>query len=511
MNRPLEVLRGAATTVRERRSARSRRSERAVMLRTILIVSAVSVATGYILTQCFSVDVLSSLLWIPQDCWLDWGVNIGRHCFSDYASVVGAVLRPNPWEPYGAFPPDYQPLLAGYPAAGMVPQLAFGVIGKWLGAPRLGLVGYLLALTIAVLSPAIWASRGTRGLERVVIFVALGAAAIPAWAVIDRGNSAGFVVPIALVFLVALRRRRWGLVAIMVILAALVKPQFVILGVALLAARKWRWAGFALAGVAISNIAAYLLWPRDFPATVTQSIHSLFQFTRSFDGLTDVKNVSFGRTLLLIPDAAKGAETGGNIPTGFLAGPRWMIGYAVLVIVVVSLLALGRRIEPVVMGIVLLATATLFPSVAMHYYLVFALPVAALIVRDPNGPPGAGIFDRLAPHGPRRAVGLSVSWAAALSIAQIAIPGKPVQMPIAGQFGVRGVVGTTPVVLTTVSLAPILWLAACAVIIVSYARRSAKPSDSDQGPPALEEPPDSVVSTSSGSVLMTEYSPRGPA
>ena len=223
----------------------------------------------------------------------------------------------------------------------MMPHLLFGLPAKWLGAPRLGLIGYLLALTIAVLSPAVWAARGARGLERVVVFVALGAAAIPAWAVIDRGNSTGFVVPIALVFLVALRRRRWGLVTIMVVLAALVKPQFAVLAVALLAARQWRLGGLALAGVAISNIAAYLLWPRDFPETITQSIHNLFHFSSSFAGLTDMRNISFGRALLLIPDIVKVHQTGSKIPHGFLAGPRSLIGYAVLVLVVVSVLALG--------------------------------------------------------------------------------------------------------------------------------------------------------------------------
>ena len=237
------------------------------------------------LTQCSSVDVLSSLLWIPEDCFLDWGMNIGRHCFSDYGMIVGAGMRPNPWEPYGAVPP-------GLPAVsdrstrrlGCCRICCSGFPRAWLGVPRLGLVGYLLALTIAVLSPAVWAARGARGLERVVVFVALGAAAIPAWAVIDRGNSVGFVVPIALVFLVALCRRRWGLVAIMVVLAALVKPQFAVLAVALLAARQWRWGGLALAGVAISNLAAYLLWPRDFPETITQSIHNLFDFSTRFGG-----------------------------------------------------------------------------------------------------------------------------------------------------------------------------------------------------------------------------------
>ena len=388
--------------------------------------------------------------------------------------------------------------------------MTFGLLGKWLGAPRLGLVGYLLALTIAVLSPAVWAARGARGLERVVVFVALGAVAIPAWAVIDRGNSAGFVVPIALVFLVALCRRRWGLVALMVVLAALVKPQFAVLAVALLAARQWRWGGLAVVGVGLSNVAAYLLWPRGFPETITHSIHNLITVSSSFGGVTDVKNVSFSRPFLLIPDAVKAAQTGGKIPDGFLAGPRSLIGYALLVLVAVSLVALGRRIPPVMVGIVLLATATLFPSVAMYYYLVFVLPVAALVVRDPDGPPGAGIFDRLAPRGGRRrAVGLCVGLAVALSIAEVAIPGLPGHAPIFGQLGARGVVGTTPLVLTTAPLTPILWLVACAVIIVSYARRPAPSCGSDQGP-AQESPPDTAVSASSAtSEPMTESSPRG--
>jgi hypothetical protein len=94
-----------------------------------------------------------------------------------------------------------------------------------------------------------------------------------------------------------------------------------------------------------------------------------------------------------------------------------------------------------------------------HYYLVFALPVAALVARDPDGPPGSGIFDRLAALGDRRrAVGVCVSLAAALSIAHITVPGPPT--------GPKSIV-------TTAALAPDLWLIASALIIVSYARRPA--------------------------------------
>ncbi|OBI13342.1 hypothetical protein A5713_02575 [Mycobacterium sp. E2497] len=487
-------------------------SERTILLGTILLATALAAVTGYVLVQCFSVDVLSSLLWIPQDCWQDRGINIGRHCFSDYSGVVQAGMRSNPWAPSPLVGPwnNYQPMGSAYPAAGMVPHLLFGLPAKWLGVPQLGLVSYLLALTIAVLSPAVWAARGAHGLERVVVFVALGAAAIPAWAVIDRGNSAGFAVPVALIFLVALCRRRWTLVAVMVVLASLIKPQFAVLAVALLAVRQWRLGGMALAGVAVSNLVAYLLWPRNFPATIAQSMHNMSYYSHYFPGLVGLRNISFGRALLVVPDMAKAARSGG-IPDGFLAGPRSLIGYGVLALIVVSVLALGRRIPPVMVGIVLLAGAALSPGLVIFYYLVFALPIAAVVVRDPAGPPGAGIFERLASRdGRRRGVGMCVSFATALSIAQVPVPGQANPIPVFGQLGAKGIIGTAQTVLTTAGLAPLLWLLACVVIIVSYARRPAKWGDgSDQ---AGDVPRDTAARAKSRpTVVTTESSPRESA
>jgi hypothetical protein len=466
----------------------------------VLLVSAVSAVVGYVLTQYYSVDVLSSLVSNPEDCIMNWGPHIGGHCFSDYNLTVSWGMRPNPWAPYPLFwPPDYQPAHPNYPAASMLPQLIFGLLAKWLGAPLLGLLGYLLVLTIAVLTPAVWAARGARGVERTVVFVACGAVAIPAWMVLDRANSVALLAPVGLVFLVGLRRHRWGLVAITVVLATLIKPQFAVLAVVLFAARQWRMGGIAVAGAVTSSLAAYLLWPRDFPATITQSMHNTLNYG-SPELAVGFRNVAFGRALLLIPDGIKAAQTGGKIPDGFLAGPRSLAGYAVLVIIVVSVLALGSRIPPVLTGIMLLATASLFPALVFHYYLVFVLPIAALIIRDPEGPPGAGIFDQLATYeGRRRAVGICVSLAVALSVAQVALPGRPFPEPVYGQVlghpGVVGVVGTRPLVVSTVFLVPIVWLIACAVIIVSYARRPAS-RDSTDREQTHEDPPDSAVSKS---------------
>jgi hypothetical protein len=470
--RPVSGIRGRLATI-------CGQSERNILLGTVLLASAVSAVMTYVLTQYFSIDAMSSLILVPEDCWLDWGTRVGMHCFSDYPWQVSMALRPNPWQPYPILlPPDYKPFPNPYPAAAMVPHVIFGLLGKWLGAPRLGMLAYLLVLTLAVFSPAAWAARGARGLERVVVFVACGLAAIPAWYVVDRGNSAGFVVPVALVFLVTLGRRRWGLVAIMVILIALLKPQFVVLAVALFAVRQWRLGGMVVAAAAIGNIAAYLLWPRDFPGTILQSIRNTLGYG-NFHMRVSNENVSFGKGLLTIPDAIKAQQTGGKIPDGFLAAPRSLIGYGVLILVVVAVVVLGRRIPPVMSGILLLTTASLFPAVSNRYYLVLALPIAAVLVRDPDGPPGSGIFDGFRRLGDRRhALGVWLSLVTALTLAQIPLPSPTVQAEIAGQMGAVGVIGSRPVVVTTVLFAPLLWLVTCLAIVVSYARRPGPSSES---------------------------------
>lgn len=474
---PARLLGGAASVVKERCVAVAGQSERTILIGTVLLGTAVSGVTGFVLAQYFSVDVLSSLLYHPYDCMVDWGMNVGRHCFSDYTIEVSYGLEANPWAPYPLYlPPDFKPAHNIYPAGAMVPEMIFGILGKWLAAPKLGLLGYLLVLTMAVLSPAVWAARSARGLERALVFAACGIAAVPAWLVTDRGNSTGFVVPVALVFLVGLCRRRWGLVAVMVVLAALVKPHFALLAVALFVARQWRWGGIAAGGAVVANLAVYALWPRDFPGTIVQSIHNAAGYG-SFRASVSDANASFAKALLAVADGLKGNAVGGAVPDGFLAGPRAWIGNIVLVLVVTSVLALGRRISPVMVGVVLLATASLAPAVSNRYYLVFVLPVAALVVRDPDGPAGSGIFERAAAvGGRRRLIGICVSVAAALSIAQVALPIPPAHVKI---FSPTGAVWTVlTMVQSTVLVATLLWLVTCAAVVVSYAR---KPDPSYRG------------------------------
>jgi hypothetical protein len=264
----------------------------------------------------------------------------------------------------------------------------------------------------------------------------------------------------------SLCRRRWGLVALGVVLAALVKPQYAILVVVLFAARRWRLGGAAVAGVILTNVAAYLLWPRDFPGTIGQSIHNAVGYTW-WGPISDWRNASFANGLYYSTRKVVRALTGHNMPEGLINPAESLVGDSILIVVVVSVLVLGRCIDPIMAGIALLASSSLSLPLSHSYYLVFALPVAALVARDPSGPPGSGIFDRLAALGDhRRAVGICVSLAAAFSIAQIALPGLRWTVPAE-----LGATDTLTLVPATSLLVPVVWLIACAVIVVSYARR----------------------------------------
>lgn len=475
MSRSKIAAKAAISALQKKLCSTANQSERTLLLATVLTVSMISALVGYVLTQYYALDVTSSLVFAPEDCLIDSSSRIGRHCFSDYQLPVSFASQPNPWAPYPLFlPPDYQPSRNNYSAASMLPQWTFGLLASWLQVPRLGLLGYLLVLTLAVLSPAVWAARGARGLERIVVFVACGAAAVPAWMAVDRGNSVGFVAPIGLAFLIGLYRQRYGLVTAMVVLAALVKPQFAVLVMALFALRQWRFGAIAVVGVLTSNVAAYLLWPSDFPATIIQSLQNALNYGSMPLDMGD-RNVSFGKGLLLIPDMIKSFQTGGEIPVSYFAAVRLLSGYVILAVIVLAVLLLGPRIPPVLTGVMLLAGASLFPALVFHYYLVFVLPIAALIVRHPDGPPGSGLFDYLAAQGTRRVVGLSISLAVALSIVQVAASRcsmlAPVFGPIPGHPGMLRIVGSKELLMTSLWLVPVLWLVACAATILSYARR----------------------------------------
>ena len=342
-------------------------------------------------------------------------------------------------------PPDYQPLRTQLPGGCNDAESIVRAPSQSGWARRgWGLVGYLFALTIAlgftprsgrpgghVVRSAWWCSSRW------------GAAAIPAWAVIDRGNSVGFLAPIALVFLVSLCRQRWGLVTITVALAALLKPPFVLLAVVLFAARQWRWGGLAVGrdgapqSCYLSAMATGL--SEDDPAVDPQPL-PIRHFPRS---CRSVERLFCAERSYCYRMPSRPPKPGGTYRTAScrstiadrICDPVFSLLSQCWRWVVASLPSwLALRCWPPPHSSPLRSTTTTWYSSCRS---------RRSVIQDcPDRTPGRGLRLCSQTHGDRRRVrGHLGKFGGGITIAQIAIPVLLLHIPIFGQLDAKGVVG----------------------------------------------------------------------
>jgi hypothetical protein len=420
-----------------------------VGLSLLLILSA-------IVASYFGMDAIASLFYVTVDthCLGDdptWS-GVGAHCFGDYYQVVSFAFHPNPWD-----------VGSNYPPSGMLPQAGFGFVGWLLDSPRIGLVLYLATCAAALMVPAFWATRGQSPTARLAAAGLLGVVSIPAISVLDRGNAVALVVPAILAYLVSLRRGNYTAVMIAVVIAALVKPQFVILLVALLAARKWRQALIGAGLIVLTNLIPYLFWPKEFPATLVQSVINALRFGRSNTLATDYPpNVSFGKGIYEFDHVVRSIF--GLNENQWLASSGGVIGMAVAAGAILLIWIVGRSVPAIVGGIVLAACASMFPGTTYSYYLVFALAVAAVAIRDPLHQDGRVLRGSFDAPGSNRASAFAfgaLALATALSLTRVLIP-------VTTTVELDGQLRRDDILLTLAAIVPLAWMVAIIAVFVAW-------------------------------------------
>lgn len=392
---------------------------------SLLVAATSAMLAGMLLSALiaywFDVDVLGSLFYLSRDlhCLTPDGTDerVGVHCFGDYYQVVDFALRDNPWAA--------TEFSSNYSAAAMLPNLVIGGVAAAFGAPRIGLVVYLLLIAAAVSVPAIWAIRHRTLTPAIVLLTLFGLTAVPALAALDRGNGIALAVPAMLALLVGLSREKPALIGLAIVLAALIKPQFALLVIVFAAIRAWRAFGITVGVVGATNLLAYLAWPREFPGTILQSIGNILNFGGTVElGQLYPQNVSLASGIyrvLWVATRPFGAEF------TWLGSAAQLLGYGFLLAALVALVIWGRRIPPLVTGILTLALLSLAPGVSWAYYLVFALPVAAVLLRDPApagsvpADSGPGGLDAVTGRA-RRVAAVAIVVAVALSVGRILLP-----------------------------------------------------------------------------------------
>jgi hypothetical protein len=327
-----------------------------------------------VLIHYFGVDALTSLFYIgTEPCSPDMG-RVGYHCFGDF-NLGSVTSLQNPWDVVTQLGPW------NYPAASMAPSLFFIELGKLIGRPSVTMLLYILIMIIGLTIPAIWATRGRPIWIRVVISTVFGFLSVPALMAIDRGNVVGLAVPFMFLAVVAIARDKPLAAAIGIAAASCAKPQF---GLAILIFAlfgRWVWVAICAGIALVLHLSAFLLWPAALPGSIPQALAGMFSFGgQSTLGNTIPTSVSFAKGAYLL-------EQWFIVP--FRGGGSWVEAHQALVtgVIVVALLAIlffARRALPkaTTMALLFLISALAVPT-SFTYYFVAAIPLAAIVLRDP--------------------------------------------------------------------------------------------------------------------------------
>ena len=427
----------------------------------LIALFAVSVIVSWTSVSYLGRNPAAVESFMPADGWCDPATDgIGVHCFGDFQLPRAFLGEESPWDPVYAAP-GAVPAPNPYTATAMTPHVVARAI-EWVGAGHQGsMIAYLVLLAAALLAPALWATLGRPRPRDWVPLLLIGVASGPFLTTMDRGNSAGFAVPFILLFALYVRRRPDWVAPVALVGAALIRPQFILLALALVAFGRIRSTLAAVGAWLIISVAAFAALPGGVFSNLSAWWSDLGAFDAQVDRLgvplvasDDVVNLSASHTLTLL------SGPGGALRDWVLANPMIPgIALAALALVTV-LIAPSRRVLPMAL-VVALIVPILTQALSFGYYLMVVLPLAALILG-----PSADALDRTGSTRERSGMlsGLSRSsrvmtvWAWGL-LATIGLSVVPFiySTDIGRQSTVKGYVGALWLLVVLVTLV-LMWL-----------------------------------------------------
>lgn len=346
----------------------------------LFLVWLVAIPLWWIVGNYLGLSVSSIISFKPDDGWCDPQTQgLGTHCFGDYYYPALRAGSPESWS-------ENAPTHA-YTPSGMIPH----VLGNFIngsGLSRIGVAAYLVVLGISGLSAALAAGLAQKRYPVPMVLFCLGVGTYPFLMALDRGNSVVLVVPALLWFARALFRDQWWAVAGSIFVATLIRPQFLILVLVLLAVRKWK-QGIV---VAVSSLGflllSFALWPGDWSANLLSWWRSVTRYTEAIpiDDSTTT-NLSAAHAMALLADALAmlpgTLKSVGDALTEILLQNPSLPGLFLLLCVVIGLTLFGRDLPKPALLLVVLPLPALIPSVSFGYYSVFALVLGAALLTTP--------------------------------------------------------------------------------------------------------------------------------
>ena len=391
------------------------------MLLVALCFPAIWVYSGY---KGFSFN--ASLSFFVDDGWCVKGVeSFVSHCFSDYAVIDDGLAAGELWGP--------APTASVYPALGWAPTILALRFGELVGNPTAGRNLFLAVLACSLLTPAIWAARGSVSRRAPVTFLLIGLASAPFLIVVDRGNSVGLLVAPLLGLAISYATGNVRRMMIFIVICSLLKPQMILLVLLFLVYKKYR---YLLATCAISagiTLAGFATFPSSFPQNIEGWLTALTKFSsyQTIDLLYPY-NLGFGRTLLTISDflqlrAILGESARADLAVWLQAHNSLLV--IALLVTVASAIMLRKPGSNLIFPLVaVISIAVMAPGVAFSYYVALFLVPAAMVLRDPKDGLAklssrerwVGILD--GPDSSGRRAGPFAKWALVVGLALLLAP-----------------------------------------------------------------------------------------
>jgi hypothetical protein len=331
------------------------------LISLLLILLGISFAGILILGSYYDQPITKALSADIQDNErFDSG--LGIHSFGDFQELRYAL-------PTADYPNIWINSNFAYTPSALLPNIIAKRIQEIFGI-EVSLFSYLTALVICTAAPAIYASRRLSTHNyRVFALLTLTVCAQPFIMTFDRGNSIGFVLPFLVAFATGyFYNSKWSAV-IGLVGAFAFRPQFALLGVALVFAKQLRKTVAGLLFGALVFFGSFLFMPGSYSNSFNSWLENLKLFTRKYD------HVGPFPVNLSMKTAFGGVLNGSSFV--------WVSGLLLIIISSTFILfetanSRGRAL------ILVLGLPCLLPALSFGYYSVFVLVIAAMIFTEPR-------------------------------------------------------------------------------------------------------------------------------
>lgn len=303
------------------------------------------------------------------------------HCFADYSVMDEALTGGNFWQVGDV-------VATSYPAASLMPAIATTMVGRLVGSWAVGRDIFLALLAASLLTPAIWVAWRTSVQRAVIALVVAGFATAPFLVNIDRGNSTALVVAPLLGVALAYIRGRHGWMLAFIVLAALVKPQMILLVLLFIACRKYwfvLWTGLTFGAL---SFLAFL----PFPGSPIDNISNWLRVLTDYSDLVQVdtvnpSNLNIAHSLLTVVDVtgidSLVGDDGYQRAFYVFSEFKERLGLAAVVVVALALAFRGRHASPLFSLIAVCGLIAVAPGTSFGYYLALLLVPTALLLKHP--------------------------------------------------------------------------------------------------------------------------------